>query len=183
LRHFSNEVRRCLSEKDPLITYLATHDAPCPGCGYNLRGLSGSTCPECGRAIHLPDLLPKESEPISTERTCYQVFVIIALPVIAVAFFPVLIQACEAIWDKFVLNDKVDGLVSVAIACAAGLGVVYAIRRNRAPINRAKVRTQESFERAQNIMIGILLIAFAVAIVLICRMFFRFLGGIMGGAW
>lgn len=36
---------------DPLITYLATHDAPCPGCGYNLRGLQGNTCPECGESI------------------------------------------------------------------------------------------------------------------------------------
>lgn len=33
--------------------FLADRDAPCPGCGYNLRGIEQATCPECGRAIEL----------------------------------------------------------------------------------------------------------------------------------
>lgn len=33
--------------------YLADRDAPCPVCGYNMRGLATSTCPECGRRIEL----------------------------------------------------------------------------------------------------------------------------------
>src|ERR1044071_7129464 len=36
-----------------LHEYLAERDAPCPGCGYNLRGLSADTCPECGVPLHL----------------------------------------------------------------------------------------------------------------------------------
>lgn len=36
-----------------LIAFLAANDAPCPGCGYNLRGLAGATCPECGEAVEL----------------------------------------------------------------------------------------------------------------------------------
>lgn len=36
-----------------LRRYLADHDAPCPACGYNLRGLEGETCPECGEAVAL----------------------------------------------------------------------------------------------------------------------------------
>ena len=42
-----------MSETDPLIAYLATHDAPCPGCKYNLRGLRGDSCPECGFGLTL----------------------------------------------------------------------------------------------------------------------------------
>src|SRR4051812_2658518 len=36
-----------------LLNYLATHDAACPLCKYNLRGLTVPRCPECGREIRL----------------------------------------------------------------------------------------------------------------------------------
>lgn len=32
-----------------LLEYLAERDVPCPGCGYNLRNLTGALCPECGK--------------------------------------------------------------------------------------------------------------------------------------
>ena len=36
-----------------LIAYLRDRDAACPLCGYNLRGLTSSRCPECGRRVRL----------------------------------------------------------------------------------------------------------------------------------
>lgn len=36
-----------------LRLFLAGCDEPCPGCGYNLRGLTGENCPECGEALRL----------------------------------------------------------------------------------------------------------------------------------
>jgi hypothetical protein len=36
-----------------LRNYLATRDAACPSCGYNLRGLSVQACPECNQEIGL----------------------------------------------------------------------------------------------------------------------------------
>jgi hypothetical protein len=39
---------------DPLLlSFLATHDAPCPVCDYNLRNLTTDTCPECSAQLHL----------------------------------------------------------------------------------------------------------------------------------
>ncbi len=48
----------------------------CCGCGYSLRGLDASACPECGRGYDLDDpstyqLLP--SDLMGTQRLCYVV--------------------------------------------------------------------------------------------------------------
>lgn len=49
-----------MSEAESLIEYLATHDAPCPGCGYNLRGLKANECPECARTFLLQELIESQ---------------------------------------------------------------------------------------------------------------------------
>ena len=36
-----------------LRDYLAEHDAPCPVCAYNLRGVTLAVCPECECPIEL----------------------------------------------------------------------------------------------------------------------------------
>lgn len=54
------EPRRESPTATELRDFLADRDAPCPSCTYNLRGLSGPACPECGRALVLEELLPKE---------------------------------------------------------------------------------------------------------------------------
>ncbi len=36
-----------------LREFLACHDAPCPVCGYNLRGVALTVCPECDAPIEL----------------------------------------------------------------------------------------------------------------------------------
>jgi len=36
-----------------LQSFLADHDARCPACDYNLRGLSTAQCPECSTPIAL----------------------------------------------------------------------------------------------------------------------------------
>lgn len=42
-----------MNEAERLVGYLNGRDAPCPGCGYNLRGLKGTACPECGERLTL----------------------------------------------------------------------------------------------------------------------------------
>jgi hypothetical protein len=41
------------TDLDALREYLATRDAACPSCGYNLRGLTSDRCPECHQEIAL----------------------------------------------------------------------------------------------------------------------------------
>jgi hypothetical protein len=36
-----------------LSTFLADRDAPCPCCGYSLRGLTSDRCPECNESLAL----------------------------------------------------------------------------------------------------------------------------------
>ncbi len=52
-----------MSEAEPLITYLATHDAPCPSCKYNLKDIQGTKCPECGEEIDLYELTRPSTKP------------------------------------------------------------------------------------------------------------------------
>lgn len=40
-------------DADLVRAFLATRDVACPGCGYNLRGLAGTRCPECERPVTL----------------------------------------------------------------------------------------------------------------------------------
>ena len=44
-----------MTETEPglLQAFLSGRDVACPACGYNLRDLQGSRCPECGDELHL----------------------------------------------------------------------------------------------------------------------------------
>jgi hypothetical protein len=41
------------TDQDRLREFLADRDVACPGCGYNLRDLTGDRCPECGQELVL----------------------------------------------------------------------------------------------------------------------------------
>ena len=46
-----------LSHAERLERYLADRDCACPRCRYNLRGLRGEACPECGQPLRLEALV------------------------------------------------------------------------------------------------------------------------------
>ncbi|MEX2218097.1 MAG: hypothetical protein WD749_04995 [Phycisphaerales bacterium] len=57
-------------QRTPLHDFLAERDFPCPGCGYNLRGLEANVCPECARPVPLPPS-PEEEARIAAEVSEY----------------------------------------------------------------------------------------------------------------
>lgn len=54
----SDEPELSYEERQALKVLIENRDAACPGCGYNLRGLTGDRCPECHRMISI-DVLRK----------------------------------------------------------------------------------------------------------------------------
>lgn len=40
-------------QAEHLKSFLSGSDLPCPGCGYNLRGVTGTKCPECAHELVL----------------------------------------------------------------------------------------------------------------------------------
>lgn len=54
-----------------LADYLAGRDIDCPGCGYNLRGLTQSSCPECGYVVEEMTLRVIESRPSGMVRAAH----------------------------------------------------------------------------------------------------------------
>lgn len=51
-----------------LERYLADRDLPCPKCKYNLRGMNGEICPECGVSIQLETLVGQRAEVKSVNK-------------------------------------------------------------------------------------------------------------------
>jgi hypothetical protein len=121
-----------MADTSLLASFLADRDVPCPGCGYNLRGLLGSRCPECGEAIELD--VRRESAATVWRRWAVPG---LAWPLVfalnqgahLLAFtlgprapsFPGLLQAVVSIWAWWVW---IAGLV----AFAAMIGVLAAAR-------------------------------------------------------
>ncbi|MEM8758677.1 MAG: hypothetical protein AAGF47_12970 [Planctomycetota bacterium] len=54
-------------EAAELRAYLAERDVPCPGCGYNLRGVRETVCPECGDLISLDNFRAQDLYRVSSD--------------------------------------------------------------------------------------------------------------------
>ena len=112
-------------EATRLDAYLARYDPPCPGCGYQLRGLHTETCPECGRPLELGDFFGIAEAPPARGPEWANTIVLLSfvpLAFYALVSLPVVIGARRGM-------DLAYG-VAVLVLCVA-LGVVFAFPARR----------------------------------------------------
>jgi len=114
--------------------FLATCDAPCPACRYNLRGLTRDICPECGTRfeIGLVNVPPRFGYLLALLAGC---LVMVALPVFALV--ELVVFGPEFIRQATNWSDHVTWLVGAI----EGVAVIVLYRR-RAWFLRRRPRSQ-----------------------------------------
>ena len=107
-----------------LLEFLRDHDADCPVCGYNLRGLTTSICPECRQKLVLT---------VGASRLRLGWLFVAVAP----GFFSG-IAACFVlvpILGRVLLGDGVWSLFPIAVALfgftSGVLAIVLAVKRTR----------------------------------------------------
>lgn len=89
-----------IDDRAPILaSYLAHRDAPCPSCGYNLRGSTAPACPECGRELKLT--LETRRYPDRARRNT----VLFAAIVLAWS-------SVYALWDGYIILSLFRGMFS-----------------------------------------------------------------------
>ena len=107
-----------------LREYLASHDAFCPQCRYELQGLTDARCPECGRGLTLAEVSDPNNVPLSFAWwACY-------VPLVALGFIGVfgaygLLGTVLSTSSRLWRSEPVGAVdLMVIIACAMSMGLV-----------------------------------------------------------
>ena len=100
-----------------LADYLAETDAPCPGCGYNLRGLTVEECPECALPLSVPLLHAHATNRAGVgakdlAKGVFTTFVVCVGGIAAVALLIGAVGVLKEGWSPWYL---VEGIAFVAI--------------------------------------------------------------------
>lgn len=102
---------------DPaLVALLREHDLACPGCGYNLRGLTGKKCPECGLPVTAPAVLRLFNRPATTAWCIGAVGLAINVPL---TIFGWCCYPATVTWAFLPAGAQIVGLGLITIAVMA----------------------------------------------------------------
>lgn len=115
---------------DQIKAYLADRDAPCPGCGYNLRGAKEPVCPECNTAIVLSVGDPTPGRQLWWFAMVCATTVAVGEGVTGAFSFAVIIQwGLPASRSDWVTWLSAAGQCAVAIVAAAFVVILLSRRR------------------------------------------------------
>ncbi len=111
------------------LRHLQEHDFACPGCGYAMRGLPTTVCPECGRKLNWIDVKPPDVA-LTWRVAAFDLFGLIAT--VAVNILLVIVMAVAVVvyakgsWFTADLWSLGRGPKSISgvLLIALGLGVV-----------------------------------------------------------
>ncbi len=112
--------------------FLETRDCACPGCGYNLRGSSGTACPECNQPLVLTIAL---AEPRLGRFLALLIPLTLALGFFGIGFLLMLFAALRngpltgMGWDKAIVFLLVPSFIAATVALPVLLLIGRAGRR------------------------------------------------------
>lgn len=113
---------------EALREYLAGRDAPCPRCGYNLRGLAGAECPECGLALSVARLKEEAEHREWRERRMPRDPITTAGligSILSLGWPLALLVLGVLLRDATVIDARRLGMLALVCIVQAGLVVVY----------------------------------------------------------
>lgn len=146
-------------ETAALLDWLASRDAACPVCGYNLRGVPVPTCPECAAPIRLQ---------VASPNVAVGPMLLAALSLgLAIGFDGItgLIFIGGFIFDpppagiSIVMLPIIATLVALALACGTGLAL---LARRRRQVWRLPLARQWRLAWGLFVMVGAVHAAFGV---------------------
>ncbi len=147
---------------DQLAAYLATHHAPCPGCAFDLHGLTSPTCPECGTAITLE---VRRSDFAARHAR----LIVVAGAVMVLGSVLSVVGGVFVVWNDpglpraYTVLRGADVLAAAVVAIVLGTAIVRVVRRkDRADRAHAALLTRTLWIMVLNAIIGIVWWAFSI---------------------
>jgi len=139
---------------DPLLSFLADNDTPCPICRYNLRGLLSLRCPECAAPLRLS---------VASPNLHLGPFVLTIVSLSLAAGFDVVVATMVSIVTTIHANLAASAtwIGPAVIASVLGttgltcLGLVILLFKQRHRWNRLPIRKQWAVGIATFLIVGV----------------------------